>query len=352
MAWYNTKGVEQARKFYGTEALLDLFSPRNFVQMRALWAQWILFFLVIVAAAAGPNASSTPTLARAGALQVEAIYDVSNSMNAEDYRAYDKPAPGDSMPTAMYQWGTRIEHAKRIMNSDFMPQLKDNEVGLITMEGSGYNMWDLTRDHSGALAYMHRKFVKVGAAPGGGSDYTSGIKAALDEFNLISPKDDSKVRFIVLFSDGGFTGDRAELDKILEECNKRNVRIVLVGLGGSAQLTVPKYDPTTQQRNGAFNGTTAYEPGIYEHIQSVAKDATILMAPPGTDHVSFNFPAKAGGLYAIPTKSNMYPWLLIFDMLLLVSITIGGGGLPKWRLAVAFFLEPYIWLKDKLKRSK
>jgi len=85
MAWYNTKGVEQARKFYGTEALLDLFSPRNFVQMRALWAQWILFFLVIVAAAAGPNASSTPTLARAGALQVEAIYDVSNSMNAEDY---------------------------------------------------------------------------------------------------------------------------------------------------------------------------------------------------------------------------------------------------------------------------
>lgn len=345
LSWYSTKAIEGARKFYGDLALLDLFTPRSQKQTRSIWAQWILFFMVLVAAAAGPNASDTPSMVRAGAVQVMFLIDVSPSGGAEDYRPYIEAPPGKSVPTQMYQWGTRIDMAKQLIRRDFLPQLKDNEVGLITVQGSGYNMWDLTRDHNGAFSYMLENFVQVGAAPGGGADFASGIQAALDEFKLIGGKD--KERFIVLFSDGGFTGDKAELDKVLQELNKQNVRLLVVGLGGHTPVAVPKYDSSSKQRNGAYEGTTKYEPALLEHMAKSVKGGTLLAAPPGTEHVKYDFPAKAGGLYAVPKKSNLYFWFLIFDLLLLANITFGAGGLPKWKLVLALCLEPFTWLKNR-----
>ncbi|MBX9685666.1 MAG: VWA domain-containing protein, partial [Candidatus Obscuribacterales bacterium] len=203
--------------------------------------------------------------------------------------------------------------------------------GLITVMGLGYNMWDPTRDHEGALKYLLDNFVKVGAAPGGGADLASGLKAALDGFKLAGGTD--KERFIVLFTDGGFTGDNAALDKVLAELKQERVHLLIVGLGGAAAVTVPKYDPTSRQRNGAYEGTTQYEPAILQHMLSLSEGATLIAAPPGSEKVSYNFPQKAGGLYATPKQSNLYVYCLALAMLILLNITFGGGSLPKRKLA-------------------
>lgn len=350
LAWYSTKSIEGARKFYGELALLDLFTPRNERATKSLWAQWVALALLILAAAAGPNASDTPTMAEAGSLQVQFVFDVSNSTDAEDYRAHMPVPQGQVAPSPMYQWGTRIDMAKLIAERDFLPQLRHNEVGLITVSGAGYNMWDLTTDHEGALKYILKRFVKARAAPGGGADFTSGLKAAIDSFKIAGGK--GKERFIVFFTDGGFTGDRAELDKVLEQLNKEKIHLLIVGLGGSSPVTVPKYDPTTKQRNGAYEGTTAYEAEIPQFMQSKVEGATLLLAPPGTEKLSFDFPAKSGGHYAVPKQANLYPWFLAAAFLLLLNITFGGGGFPKWKLAAQVVLAPYSWLKDKLLRKE
>jgi len=350
LAWYSTKLTESTRSYFGELALLGPLSPKTVKQTRSLWAQWIAFFVILVTAAAGPSGNDTPSLARAGALQVMMVYDVSNSCGAEDYRAYVPPAPGQEVPGSMYAWGTRCDMARLITERDLLPMLKDNEVGLVTVAGVGYNMWDLTRDHGGALKYELQNFLKPGAAPGGGADYTSGLRTALKGFDSMG-KDDSKERFIVLFADGGFTGDPAELDKVLAELNKRKIHLLIVGLGGLTPISVPTYDSTTKQRNGAYEGTTAYEKAILEHMRDVVQGSVLIHAAPGSGSVKYNFPAKAGGLYAVPKQSNLYPWLLLVDMLLLVSITFGGGGLPRRDLVVPLFKEPYDWVKGKISRS-
>lgn len=349
LAWYSTKLTVSARAFFGDLALLGPLSPKTVTQTRSLWAQWILFFMLLLAAAAGPNASSTPTLARAGALQVVMVVDVSNSCGAEDYRPYMPVPAGSTAPGLMYQFGTRCDMAKLIAERDLLPQLKDNEVGIITVAGAGYNMWDLTRDHEGALKYMLGNYVKPGAAPGGGADYTSGLQSALKAFKIAGGT--NKERFIVLFADGGFTGDRAELDKVLAELNKENIKLLIIGLGGHTPVTVPTFDSTTKQRNGAYEGTTAYEPEILKHMESTVKGATLYHAAPGAGPVAYNFPEKAGGAYAVPRQSNLYYWFLIADLLLLASITLGGGGVPNRKLAWALVSEPYVWLRDKVSRK-
>lgn len=350
LAWYSTKLTESTRSYFGELALLGPLSPKTVKQTRSLWAQWIALFVILITAAAGPSGTSTPTLAKAGALQVMMVYDVSLSCGAEDYRAFIPAPPGKQIPGAMYEWGTRCDMAKLITERDLLPMLKDNEVGLVTVAGAGYNMWDLTRDHEGALKYMLRNFVKAGAAPGGGADYTSGLQTALKGFDAMG-KDASKERFIVLFADGGFTGDKAELDKVLAELNKRNIHLLIVGLGGMTPITVPTFDSSTKQRNGAYDGTTAYEPEILQHMRDVVTGSTLIYAAPGSGPVAYNFPAKAGGLYAVPQQSNLYFWLLIADMLLLASITFGGGGLPRRDMVVPLFKEPYDWVKGKISRS-
>jgi hypothetical protein len=339
LAWYNWRAMDIARQFWGDRFMLNRFSPTNGFQSRVLWGEWLAFLLIAALSLSGPNISQLPEMVPAGSTQVEFIYDVSPSMAAEDYRAF-LPPPPDGMPDSAFQFGTRLDAAK-YFTAKLLPQLDQNEAGLVTMEGSGYNMWDVTRDLSktGAFNHVLEKFVQIGSAPGGGSDYTSGIQSALDEFDLITGVEKNlgdtaqKVRFIVLFSDGGFTGSEADLNKVLDEVAKRKVRLLIVALGGNAPITVPKYDGTTGRRNGQyFAGTTKLEPGILEKMRTHVPGSELIYAPPGTQTIDYSFPQQAGGLYARATQSNLRPWLLLVDVLLLLLITAGGGAMPRWRL--------------------
>jgi hypothetical protein len=344
LAWYNLKVLGGARDLWGERVMLDQFSPTSPQQSRSLWGQWLGLIMCLVIALGGPNLSTLPEMVRAGAVQVQFVFDVSNSMAAEDYRPF-LPAPaGQVMPSKVMQWGTRLDAAKYYLIRDFLPQLSTNSAGITTVEGVGYDLWDLTSDLSpgGAFYHMLSRAVKPGAAPGGGSDYTSGIKSSLDEFDLIdqirAAKGDKseRVKFIVLFSDGGFTGDQAELDKVLDTLVQKKVRLVLVAMGGSKALTVPKYNPDTHLRTGEyFKGTTALDDTVFKHMRDRVPGTQIIYATPGVDHLHYDFPQQAGGLYAKPAQSNLRPWLLGLACLLFFSLTAGGGGWPRWK-----FLNP------------
>jgi hypothetical protein len=263
-------------------------------------------------------------------------------MAAEDYRAF-LPAPdGQAMPDKSFQFGTRLDAAK-YYTTQLLAQLKDNAAGLTTLMGEGFNMWDITTDLSpkGAFNVMRQKFVQIKSAPGGGSDYTAGFKTAIAEFDLMTEvhkrlgQSTDKVHFIVLFTDGGFTGDQGELNTMLAELKKRQIRLLIVALGGNTPITVPKYDDTTRRRNGEFyDGTTKLEPQVLVAMQAAVPGSQLIYAPPGTSEISYSFPQAAGGLHALPAHSNLRSWLLMGDVLLLIWITIGGGGLPRWKYVV------------------
>lgn len=348
LAWHNLSVQDGMRKYWGEAPLLDAFSPRNREQSVRLWLQWVAFVLGLIFCLAGPNVSQAPEMVQSGAVQAEFIFDASRSMGAEDYRPYLPVADGVRTPDNSFQWGTRVDAAKYYLRKDLLPQLSGNEAGLITVMGAGYNMWDITRDlgANGAFQHVLDKFVQVGSAPGGGFDLTSGLKAALDEFDLIADLQSKagdrspKIRFITLFTDGGFSGDQAELDKVLNQLNEKKVRLLIVALGGTTPMTVSKFDERTHRRTKEFYaGTTRVDTKILEHIKSRVVNSTLIKAPPGTKALDYSFPQAAGGLYAHPNRANLKPWFLLLDCLLLVSITIGGGGRPRVRYIVPLTRE-------------
>jgi hypothetical protein len=367
IAVYNVKVVESTRDFWGDRLVLGEFSPVSRNQSISLWAQWVVIVACLVTACFSPNLTALPQMVEAGAVEWQNVFDVSNSQGAQDTRPYYAALSGEKDPGAIYEWGTRIDTNKALFKRDLLPQLKDNKAGLITVEGEGYNMWDITSDlrPGGAFLYMLNKFVQVGSAPGGGCNYTSGIQAALDEFDLMQAIEKQqgdtgdKVRFIALWTDGGFSGDEQALNKVLDELVKRQIRLLIVDTAGSVAVSVSKYDLHTHKRSGeSFEGTTRSDPVLLEKMVTRMKglgtiiiaqqpglvptaeervlqeQGRLLFTPYNKMELKYNIPAKAGGLYARPAHSNLKPILLGIALLLFFSITTGGGGFPRLRYFV------------------
>jgi hypothetical protein len=369
LAAYNLRVVDSKRDFWADRLVLGEFSPQSCYQSRSLWLQWIAIVALLTTASFSPNVTTMPQMVEAGSVEWQNVFDVSNSQAAQDTRPYYAAVSGEKDPGKVYQWGTRMDMNKALFKRDLLPQLKDNKAGVITVEGTGYNMWDVTSDigPGGALLHMLDQFVQPGSAPGGGCDYTSGIKAALDDFDLISSIEKKqgdtgdKVRFIALYTDGGFSGDEQALMKMLDELVKRQVRLLIVDDAGSVPYTVGKYDVHTHKANGeSFDGTTAstpglllkmvnrmqglgtiiiaQQPGVYGMSGPEKATADVLEAqghllytPYSNMQLKYNIPQKAGGLYSRPAHSNLKPILLTIVMLLFFSVTTGGGGFPRLR---------------------
>jgi hypothetical protein len=352
-AAYNLKVLDVTRDYWGERLTLNEFSPRTRKESISLWLQWVLVVALLVVCCCNPNLTTMPQTVEAGAVEWQNVFDVSNSQAAEDTRPFYGALTGEQDPGPLFQWGTRLDTNKALFKKYLLPQLNNNKAGIITVEGAGYNMWDITSDlsASGAFQHMLNKFVQTGSAPGGGCDYTSGIQAALDEFDLVASiekKDgdtSEKIRFIALWTDGGFSGDEKELNKVLDKLVERKIRLLIVDTAGDAPITVPKYDPRTHKRNGEYyKGMTKSEPELIRRMVYRLKDlGTLILAPPGTTEIKYNIPQQAGGRYARPAHSNLKPYLLVAVIALFLSITTGGGGLPR----PSFFLPAVRSIKSR-----
>ncbi len=239
--WYvGFKQRLKAREQYGEDRLVSRYTakPQLAREIFELGA-WLSFLALITVAAAGPLMSDVPQTARTGSLQVVVVLDVSRSQAAEDYRDILPAADGTQGSHVLGPHGSRLDMAKHIITTKILPAVPGNQVGLVTYKGSGFPKSDLTDDFA-ALRFVISNWVTIGEAPGGGSDFAEGLKEALETFKR--DEDPSKEKVIVLFSDGGFTGNAKDLSKVTQEIVQQHIRLIVIGLGMPQPVPIPVYD--------------------------------------------------------------------------------------------------------------
>lgn len=246
--------------------------------------------IALIIAAAGPVLENSPVHVRQGSMELINVIDVSNSMAAEDYRPVMPPkAIKDDNGNVVKlvppmevvgPYGSRLDMAKYVIRSQILPALNHNKVGIINYTGGGFVQYDLTVDY-GALDWVFDHWMRIGQAPGGGSDYASGLREALKLFKDEGASGTEKV--ILLWTDGGFTGDPNDLQKVLEDVRQAGVRIIIVGLGSSNPTPIRMYS-TEGQFTGYFQkdgqtATTSIDEAACQTLRSLTGGEYIRLDP-------------------------------------------------------------------------
>lgn len=326
MLWYvGFQLRRKARKAYGEERLVNRFSqPLRLASEVGVLAAWLVTLVALVVAAAGPVVPDAPQHIQEGSLQVVVVTDVSRSMAAEDYRNLMPPKKGVAAPLVPGPYGTRLDMIKHVIKTQIMPAIAGNQIGISTYCGNGFDQADLTTDFE-AVRWVMDNWMKIGAAPGGGSDYAEGLKEALRIFDLTP--DAKKQKVIVLFSDGGFTGDRNELAKVISEIQKRSIRVIIVGVGGNAPLPIPMYNETTGQLTGYLqkNGqvvTTAIDEASLNALASQMGASYIRLDP--NRSLDIQWASTLSGSHAEKHEAQVYRYPLGVAMFLLFVLFVRG----------------------------
>jgi len=243
-----------ARSAWGEEALIERFTSPISPQRELTKAALCLTAMALtIIAAAGPSLTDAPQVVREGNMHLIAVVDVSPSMAAEDYRAVMPPeeitdGKGQVLRKVTADqvtgpYGMRLDMAKYVIRRQIMPTLERNKIGIVNYTGQGFIQAELTDDYE-ALSWIMSRRMGVNQAPGGGSDYAEGLKTALQMFKDEKPNHLQKV--ILLFTDGGFTGQQSDLNKVLSEVRQAGIKIIVVGLGSSQPVAIPKYSAAGQ----------------------------------------------------------------------------------------------------------
>lgn len=245
------------RRSYADEAHLKRTAPKPglaFLVAKALSYGLATFLLMV--ALAEPYEPNRPTVVPAGSIHLVAAFDVSNSMGAEDYRdalPTEKLPDGTPIKPVGY-WGTRLQVAFVVFTEQVMQALPGNQIGLATYTADPWPVSPLNRDYSTLRRMMKTGWVRIGGAPGGGSDYVQGIRASVE---TLREGYDPKVRnIILLFSDGGLgletDAEKEEWAKeyqaAIAEVKALKAELVVVGLGSKQPQMVPVYNSETGER--------------------------------------------------------------------------------------------------------
>jgi hypothetical protein len=322
LAWAGFRAKLAARQRYGETRLVDRYTRRVTLAKHMVGAAlWAATAALLVVAAAGPTLPETPDQVRAGTMQVIVVLDVSKSSGAEDYRGKMPGSPAGSAPSDGPS-GARIDMAKyQILQ--IMQSISGNELGVVTYQGEGFAQSDLTTDFT-ALKFVVQHFVKVGSAPGGGSDFARGLKTAVEAFKRDEAP--NKERVIVLFSDGGFTGDSAELAEVLALMKKENIKLVIVGTGGTTPTPIPVYDGRVfkgyLQKEGTVV-TTTIEEGPLRQVAAYTGAEYHYLAPGQTD-LNIHWANTLGGSRTEPRVAHVYPYFVGAALVLLVLLSLSG----------------------------
>jgi hypothetical protein len=328
--WYaSTRAAITGRLLYSDERLLDKTSPRLTVRSRlpSLFC-WVAAATLLVVAAAGPTLERAPLQARAGSLQVVVAFDVSKSAGAEDYK--------DSIPAEYRQryfgaHGSRLDKAKHVVQSQILPAISGNQMGFVTYKGDGFAQAELTDDFA-ALSWVLENWVRIGNAPGGGSDFAKGMQEAIAMFER-APHDRNAQKVIVLFSDGGFTGDPQALMELLSELEERNIRLVVLGLGMSDAAPVPLYDNATGKFLGYYEvdgkrQTSGIDESALQRLASVAGGEYHHVERDGVDGI--NWPqALSGRDKVLDQRQDVFQYPLLAALVLIGGLAL--GGVRRWR---------------------
>jgi hypothetical protein len=292
LLWWSFRVRMQVRDEWAEQnELSDRFNKPFNKRLEAVKAVLKLTTIVgVILAASGPVLENSPVTVRQGSMELINVLDVSNSMAAEDYRAVmpakdkldDNGKIVEHVPPmeVVGPYGSRLDMAKYVIRTQILPQLNRNKVGIVNYTGEGFVQYDLTTDY-GAVDWVFEHWMRIGQAPGGGSDYASGLRVALNLFK--DEGTDGKEKVILLWTDGGFTGNPQDLQKVLADLNQAGVRIIIVGLGSSNPTPIRLYS-TEGQFTGYFQKdgqvvTTAIDEASCQTLKSLTGGEYIRLDP-------------------------------------------------------------------------
>ncbi len=321
-----------ARKAYGEERLVNRYSntPSRRTEL-SVGLAWVVAMAMLVIAAAGPMLPQAPDTVPSGSLRVVVVSDVSKSMAAEDYRSVMPAKSGVPAAEVPGPYGTRLEAVKRVIEDQIMPAIIGNQLGIATYCGNGFDQADLTDDFA-SLRWVIDNWMKVGNAPGGGSDYAEGLSMALQIFD--SAKESNVQKVIVIFSDGGFTGDEASLTKVLEEIKARGIRVVIVGVGSDTPIPIPVYNPETGQLTGYVQDdkkatvTTGIEEANLAKLKA-ATDGTYVRLDP-RQSLNVSWASQLTGSKAQTHEKHVFQYPLGLALVLLFGLFLRGAILQRF----------------------
>lgn len=277
--WASYYMRNRSRNKWGQPEIVDSYSPRvsKLSEVMHLTA-YVLSGLLLACACAEPQIPDSERVVPSGRVNVVAVYDVSRSMQAEDYR-HTMPAPDGTAGQAIIgPHGHRLAMSVYVTKTQIMPKLGKNKIGLVTFTQDGWPMWALTDDHDTA-AWILDNWVDIGKAPGGGSDFVQGLKEAVNTFrmNELRTKAEAdiergKEKVIILFSDGAYTKDMESLGAVIKDIKEMKIRLIIIGVGNTTPQRIPVYDKDNNQTGWyQVKGKDAYTGLEDENLKTLAE---------------------------------------------------------------------------------
>jgi Ca-activated chloride channel homolog len=245
IAWRRKKQLD---RHFGEEPLVSRYSQpvrKENYQFKGLWL--LLGLAALVVAIARPSIENGTTEFPVGTVDVIAVVDVSRSMAATDYKGKVKGH--------YYENGTRLDMARYLIVNDVVPALKMNRLGVVSYAGEAFPQAFLSDDLP-ALGWVLKRALTVSSAPGEGSAMAHAFDMAFQLYDLDSDPQHRKV--IVLFSDGGNDDGPEGIRAMVAECSKRNIEVIVVGLGSTTPTAIPVYALSETDQN-MMRGKQWYE---------------------------------------------------------------------------------------------
>lgn len=207
----------------------------------------VLSITALILAVARPSFENGYTELPHGTVDVIAVVDASRSMAVQDYKGV--------IPEGDYSAGTRLDMARYLILTDVIGSLRYNRLGVVSYSGDPFPQAFLSDDLP-ALKWVLKRALTIGSAPGEGSELGKAFDLAFQLFDLDS--DDNHRKIIVLFSDGGNDSGMESLAHIISECKKRDIEVIIAGLGRPTPSAIPISQLSPQDQN-QFRGKEWYE---------------------------------------------------------------------------------------------
>ncbi|MBL0186209.1 MAG: VWA domain-containing protein [Candidatus Obscuribacter sp.] len=325
--WVAIRRARAMSNAYGDEALVGRFIERVSVKRLVAKSLALTVSLALLALAlARPVQDSGKIEFPVGSVNVMAIVDVSRSMAVPDY-AGKLPKP--------YADGRRLDMAKYLLVTEVIGSLGYNRLGVVTYAGGPFPQAFVTDDMP-PLKWVLDRAMAVGRAPGEGSDIAKAFVLAFQMLDLDAKKATRNV--IILMSDGGNDSSADEMRLIIAELKKRNIDLIVVGLGKTTQSPIPvqMLEPRDQLRQSGkyyqVDGevvTTRLEEN-YLLLLKNAVNGRYVRVSDASDFKMTDMVSRSQVVYK-PGTYEYFPWLLLGSLvMLLVSmlVPVRLGGKP------------------------
>lgn len=297
----------------------------------------VLFFASALVAMAQPSLPSVDTRFAADSSEIVAIVDDSRSMAALDGGHTGQPC-------------SRLKASCDSILEKIIPVVDGCPFGLVTFAGQAYPQVLFTRQRKTAQHFLKR--IRVSDAPGDGSEMFLAFKLAWKYFDRADKERRSNnialdhKRVVVLFSDGGMD-DKELLTEVVEGCNKRQIQLLIFGVGRTKPTHIPVAQLSVSDRllqKGEFY--TYFDPveGREVLAQTALEEQPLMVLQQGTAALGSRYqristaadvdlPRLVQGVETVSRTGEqqlfIYPTLLCFLSLFAAALSTGRSRQSK-----------------------